>query len=883
VLNTLRYTLASVFRSGRMNRALDDEIAHHIEMETAQNIASGMTPAEARRQAMLAFGGVQSLREAHRDGRGTRWLADLAADARHSFRTLARTPALTAAAILTLALAIGADTAIYSAVNAVLVRPLPFRQPDRLVMVGENNRDFLWHMSDAAPANYLDWRARVAGFRDAMAYAHFSLNATLMVDGAPRLVPIARVTGNFFSVLGVTLERGEGFTDADTWSTGLPRIVISDRLWRALGGDPGLVGHTLPVDGRPATVVGIAPRGFAFPTPDIDLWTPMGWTKDDAAERSFRRAHWLRVIARLQPGVSVAGANAQLMVVAEQLKSEYPETNRIMEAELQPLHRFLAGDTRLPLLVLLGAVSLLLLIACANCASLSLIRAASRSREIAIRAALGAGRSRLVRQAFAESLVLSAIGGAAGLGLGWGGTHVLTILLPPNGSLLPVDTVALDWRVALYVVAVSLACGILFGIAPALWASQRAPGDALATSSRGASASVQIRRWGARLAIAEVAIALALSVAAGLLVRSYAKLQGVDPGFDPTNVLAASIELPGNRYDNQPPIRQFFDQLIERVRGFPGVTDVAAVSRLPLTAPGWSSAFSIDGVSGGNFGATLLHRQVTADYFHTMRVPLRQGRVFTIADAGPPYVVVINDVFARQYFNGADPVGQRICFDQKPDSNSTWRTIVGVVGSEHQVTPGTPPGIEVIAPFTQEISHAMSVVARTRGDPMALAPLVRGAVRDLDPQLAITRIETMSAVRSLSMARDRFLMTLVSMFGMLGVVLAVVGVYGVLAELARERMREMGIRIALGARSRTVQWLIVRRGLLFGAAGVGLGLVLALAGTRGLARLLFGITPLDAGTYAVVGLALLGATLVASWLPAWRSSHVDPIAILREE
>ncbi len=883
MLSKLRYALASVLRSGRMNRALDDEIAHHIELETAQNIARGMPPAEARRQAVLTFGGVQSVREAHRDGRGTRWLSDCGADIRRSFRTLARTPALTVAAVLTLALAIGADTAIYSAVNAVLVRPLPFRQPDRLVMIGENNKDFLWHMSDAAPANYLDWRARVAGFQDVMAYANFGLNVTLMVDGAARLVPVGRVTGNFFSVLGVDLQRGEGFTDADTWTTGTSRIVISDRLWSALGRDPGLVGRTIPVNGQPAMVVGVAPRGFAFPTAAIDLWTPLGWTKEDAAHRSFRQAHWLRVIARLRPGVTVAGANAQLGAVAQQLKSQYPETNRIMEAELQPLHRFLAGDTRLPLLVLLGAVSLLLLIGCANVASLSLIRAASRSRETAIRAALGARRSRLVRQAFAESLVLSAIGGAAGLGLGWVGTRVLTVLLPPDGSLLPVDTVSLDWRVTLYVVGVSLACGLLFGIAPAVWASHRAPADALAASSRSASANVQVRRWGARLAVAEVAIALALSVAAGLLVRSYAQLQGVDPGFDPANLLTASIQLPGNRYGDGAPLRQFFDQLLERVRGFPGVSDVAAVTRLPLTLPGWSSAFSIAGASGGNFGASLLHRQVTADYFRTMRVPLRAGRGFTAADAGPPYVVVINDVFARDYFKGADPVGQRICFDTKPDSNSTWRTIVGVVGSEHQVSPGTPAAIEVIAPFSQEASSAMSVVARTRGDPMALAPLVRAAVRDLDPQLAITRIETMTEIRARSMARDRFLTTLVSLFGMLGVVLAVVGVYGVLAELARERMREMGIRIALGAQSRAVQWLIVERGLLFGAAGVGLGLALALAGTRGLARLLFQVPPRDPGTFAVVAVALLAATVVASWLPAWRSGRVDPIAILREE
>ncbi|HKE92504.1 MAG TPA: ABC transporter permease, partial [Gemmatimonadales bacterium] len=852
-------------------------------LQTEQNIANGMTPGEAHRQAVLAFGSVQSLREAHRDGRGTRWLSDLRADVRHSFRTLARTRALTAAAILTLALAIGADSSVYSAVNAVLVRPLPFRRPERLVLIGENNKDFLWHMADAAPANYLDWRARVAGFQDVMAYVHFGLTATLMIDGTPRLVPVARVTGNFFSVLGVVPERGEGFTDADTWDTGTPRIVLSDRLWTALGRDPTIIGRTIPVDGRATRVVGVAPRGFTFPQPNIDLWSPVGWSKDDAAQVFFRRAHWLRVIARLKSGVSAEQANAQLRAVAEQLKIEYPATNRIMEAELQPLHRFLAGDTRLPLLVLLGAVTLLLLIACANVASLSLIRAASRSREIAIRAALGAGRSRLVRQAFAESLVLSAVGGAAGLGLGWVGTRILTLLLPPDGSLLPVDTVALDWRVTLYVVGVSLACGMLFGIAPAVWASRRAPGDALATSSRGSSANVQVRRWGARLAVAEVAIALALSVAAGLLVRSYAKLQGVDPGFDPTNVLTASIELPGNRYGDGAPIRQFYDQLLERVRGFPGVTDAAAVTRLPLTEPGWSSAFSIAGASGGNFGASLLHRQVTPDYFRTLRVPLRAGRWITTADAGPPYVVVINDVFAREYFKGADPVGQRICFDQQPDSNSTWRTIVGVVGSEHQVTPGTAPEIEAIAPFAQEASHAMSVVARTRGDPMALAPLVRSAVRDLDPQLAITRIETLSDIRATSMARDRFLMTLVSMFGMLGVVLAVIGVYGVLAELARERMREMGIRLALGAQGRAVQWLIVRRGLLFGAAGVGLGLALALAGTRGLARLLFQVPPSDPLTFAVVASALLAATIVASWLPAWRSSHVDPVAILREE
>ena len=612
------------------------------------------------------------------------------------------------------------------------------------------------------------------------------------------------------------------------------------------------------------------------------MWQPIGWRKDQQSLISFRRAHWLRVVARLAPGVSLAQASSQLRLVAEQLKAEYPVTNRIMEAELAPLHRFLVGDTRLPLFVLLAAVGLLLLIAAANVGNLQLVQAASRQRELAVRVALGAGRIRLMRQTFTENLLLAVIGGALGLIVGWSGAHLLLTLQPADGSMLPVDQVVMDWRVAAFVTVISVTCGIGFGLMPAVWATRRAPNEALQSGGRGGSEGMRVRRWGEKLAVIEVAIALALVLGAGLLVRSYGRLMSVDPGFDPENVLATTIELPPTRY-NGAATEEFFDEAVRRVRALPGVVSAAAVTQLPLTVPGWSSDFSIDGPSAGHYSVNLVHRQVTAGYFATMRVPLLRGRVFTEGDRGPPYIVVINDEFARAYFKGRDPLGQRITFDKTPDSTSTWRTIVGVVGSEHQVSPATPPAYEAIAPFTQESSTLMSIVARTKGDPMSIAPPIRRVIAEMDPRLAIVSIRRMTEVRAASMSRDRFLMTLLSMFGVIGLVLAIVGVYGVVAQLVRSRMREMGIRIALGARGRSVQWLIIRRGLVITTIGVALGAAAAPLGTRVLARLLYGVSAMDLPTLGLVAALLFAASLLASWLPALRSGRVDPVTILRDE
>ena len=885
MLDRLKYAMRALLARRQVERELDEEIALHVSLATQQNIERGMPPGEARRQALLAFGGRDELREAHRDRRGTRWFEDTLADVRYSARALRRNPGLVIAAVLTLALGMGANTAIFSAVSAVLLRPLPFARPDRLVMVGENDREFLWHMADAAPANYLDWRARVGAFEDAMAYTDYPVSVTLMIGGSPELASTAMVTGNFFSVLGVRPEAGRSFRDDETWSTGAPVVMISDRLWRQrFGGNPAIVGTSLQVNGKPATIIGVAPPGFSLPGPWFDVWAPFGWRKDEVGADWFRRAHWVRVVARLRDGVTIDRAQSELRAVADQLKTEYPATNRIMDAELAPLHTFLVGDVRLPLLALLGAVSLLLLLACANVGNLLLVRASTRQREIAVRSALGAGRWRLARQALTESVTLSLIGGASGVLLGWWGTHALLALQPADGaSVLRVYTAGFDWRVAAYAMGVSIASGMLFGVAPAVWASHRDPNEALNAAGRATSGSPRMRRWGERLAVGEVAIALALAVAAGLVVRSYDNLRRVPPGFDSRNVFTAELSISPSRYDSSAKVQAFYDALLARVRALPGVSSAAAVTTLPLTAPGWSSDFSIEGQSAGHFGASLLHRQITPDYFRTMRVPLLRGRVFSDADRGPLNVVVINEAFARAYFAGQDPIGQRIAFDRVPTDKSVWRTIVGVVGDEHQTTPATPPAIEVIAPFAQEMARQMFVVVKTEGEPMAIAPAFRRVVAELDPQLAIEGMRSMDDVRAASMARDRFLMMLLAMFGVVGLALAVVGVYGVIAQLARGRTREMGIRIALGARGSTVQWLIVRRGLLLCAAGVAIGGVAAWYGTRAMGGLLFGIGPNDPLTFMALAAVLIGAGLVASWVPAMRAGNVDPVSVLREE
>jgi putative ABC transport system permease protein len=875
--------LRAAFRPGRLERDLEEEIRLHLELETEQNLKAGLSPEEARRRALIAFGGVQATREAHRDARPLSWLEDALADARHALRGLRRSPVLGAAAVITLALGLGANTAIFSAVNAVILRPLPFPDADRLVSLGEDNPEYGWRHAQVAPANLLDWREQVPAFADVAASVDFALTATLTGEGDPRLLQSTQVTGNFFSVLGVPAQLGRTFRPEETWQTGERVAVISDRLWRnVFGAAPGLVGRTVELNDRRVQIVGVMPPGFAYPAEGVDVWLPTAWDPADGEHTFFRRAHWLRAVARLKPGFELDEARAQLQAVVRRLQRQYPATNRVMGADLLPLHDWIVGDTRRPLLVLLGAVGLLLLIACANVGNLLLAHAGGHEREVAVRLALGAGKGRLVRQALTESLVLAALGGLAGVALGAWGTRALAALQPPD--MLPVRHLGMDRSVLGFLSLLALGAGLLFGTAPALWSGRRLPAEALKEGGRGGSAGGRARRWGDTLVVAEVALALVLTVGAGLLLRSFRQLRRVEPGFDGTGVLTVTLTLPSARYDGGDKSVVFWNALVRRAASLPGVDAAAATSNLPLSPPHWTSDFSVAGRAPDAYGVDAVHREITPEYFRVMRVPVLRGRGFTDQDrSDAPPVVLINQALARKYFAHEDPVGRRVTFDRAPDSTSVWRTIVGVVGDEHQTTLTQDPKIEFLAPVAQDRRLGMTLILRTAGDPLALAPAARRLVAELDPKLAIETVATMDAVQAHSLATQRFLMTLLLLFAGTGLLLAVVGVYGVMAQVAKGRIREMGIRMALGARASEIRWLVARHGLRLAGLGLALGVGGALMGTRAMRTLLYAVPPADPVTFLAVPALLILTALAASWIPAARASRADPVTVLRVE
>ncbi|MDX2056231.1 MAG: ABC transporter permease [Gemmatimonadales bacterium] len=880
-------------RPGESAADADQELEAMIEEEVRHLVARGSSPADARAAAMARLGDRpaqardrvrQSSTQRDRRARWREWIGDAVADGRRAARSLRKSPGLATAAIVTLALAIGANTSIFSAVNAVLLRPLPFADPDRLVALWEENPDFGWYQQDAAPANMMDWREQAGVFSDVGGYASFMEASTLTGRGEPVLLRDQRVTGNFFAVLGVRPALGRVFRDEETWQTeGIAAVILSDRAWRErFGADPAIVGQTIQLSGQAVEVVGVLPRDFVIPGTDPDLWRPMGWPAAARSQTWFRRAHWIRVVGRLAPGATPESANAGLQVVVSRLQRDYPETNTRMGAGLTPLHEFLVGKTRLPLLVLLGAVGVLLLIACANVANLLLVRAAGREREVALRLALGAGRGRLIRQSLAESAVLTGLGGAAGLALGVWGTRILTALQP--AGLLPVSGIATSWTVLGYGLAVTAGCAIVFGLAPIWWGDRRAPGDALRDESRTTSGTTRSRRFGDGLLVTQVGLALALTLGAGLLARSYVQLQRVEPGFDPRRVLTVSIALPGTRYDSTAKVVEFYSRLRRETASQPGVVATAIVSKVPLGPASWTSEFAIDGREPIAPGTEILHREIGGDYLGVMRVPLLAGRMLTDLDrSDAPLVAVVNQAFARTHFPGGDPIGSRITFDRTPDSTSAWRTIVGVIGDERQSSLSLPARPEVFTTVDQEPRNAMILVARTEGPPTPLGPAIRRIVAEIDPALALTAIRTMEDVRGLSLARDRFLAILVSTFAVVGLILGLVGTYGVVAQLVQRRHRELGIRIALGARAGQVRWLVLRHGVSLALIGVVIGLTAALAATGAIRSLLYDVAPVDPITFVTVPTLVLLTAAAASWIPALRASRAAPSEVLRSD
>ncbi|MGH7553422.1 MAG: ABC transporter permease, partial [Longimicrobiales bacterium] len=652
-------------------------------------------------------------------------------DLRFGVRGIVRNPGFAIAVALVLALGIGANTAIFSAVNAVLLRPLPVHEPDRLVQVWEENPEKDWYKQVAAPANFLDWRDQVEAFKDVAAQSGGGM-VTLTGVGDPELLWAAWVTGNFFDVLGVRALHGRAMRFEETWADAQRVVVLSEGLWaRLFARDPSVVGRMLTLGDVSYEVIGVMPAGFTagigmptFSGDQLDVWLPQRWDPAAPTQVWFRRAHFLRVIARLEDGVTHEQANAQLQVVVERLERDYPETNRLMGAGITPLHEFLVGEAKAPLVILLGATALLLLLACANVANLMLVRATGRTRDVALRTALGAGRGRIVRQMLVESVLLAGLGGALGVAAGAAAVRALTALQPPGS--LRLNDVTLDGRVLAFALVVTLASGILFGLVPALRGARIDAGATLKEGSRTTGGRGN-RRVGQLLVVSEVALALMLVIGAGLLLRSFVSLRQVDPGFDMEDRISIALSLPQARYDDDAKIIAFVDELSKRLGGLSGVNGVTHTSRLPLGGAAWTSDFVIEGRSPDEYGSEIAHRPVAANYFETFGVPVLRGRGFEEADrVSAEFVVVINETLARRFFPNEDPLGRRLSFDRVPTDSSVWLRIVGVVGDEHQDGLHVPPRIEAFEIFGHtDFQNFFYLVLRTNREPGELAASIR--------------------------------------------------------------------------------------------------------------------------------------------------------------
>ena len=815
--------------------------------------------------------------------RGVTVLETTGQDVRYAIRMLRRNPGFGLAAVAVLGLGIGATTAIFSAANAFFFRPLPFRDAERLVMLYETNPEFNWTDAYLAPANALDWREQVEAFEDVALYSEFEGRVVYVRNGEPELLGLAQVSGNFFEVLGVPAVVGRTPRWEETWEGRDDVVVLSHDLWRThFGSDASIVGRQIELGSRTVEVLGVMPRGFTFPGDGVQLWTPFGWPESNREQVFFRRAHWVRGIARVAPGVSLAEADAQLQVVVQRLQQTYPETNRVMGAGQASLRDFLIRDVRRTLLVLLGAVTLLLLLACTNVANLLLVRANGRRREIALRHVLGAGRARVARQMLTESLILAVGGGAAGLGIGWAGVRLMQRLSPVG--IEGATVLALDHRVVLFTFAVSVASAVLFGMAPALRTSGGRMHETLKEGGRGRTTSRESNRVTGTLVAAEVALALLLATGAGLMVRSFWLLRHVDPGFRTDDVIAVQFNVPAVRYRDRAEVLDFQQRFAEALEARPGIDRVGLIGQLPLNGTSWSSQFQARGWPPDRLGFEILHRRADNGYFEALDIPLIRGRLFEPTDPPDgPYVVVINETFAREHFPGEDPIGQWIAYDRAAGPESTWYQIVGIVGDQQQTTPRDPARAEVFENARQDWERSNWVVVRTAAGADAVIPTIRATLRELDPLIPLADIRALRDVWRRSMAREQFVLVLLGVFAAMALLLAVVGVYGVTAQALRRRTSEIGVRMALGAGAPDVVGLMLRQALGVVAVGLVAGLGAALLLARALRSLLYGVQPGDPGTLAAVAALLGGVALFASWLPARRASGVDPAISLREE
>lgn len=799
-------------------------------------------------------------------------------DLRYGARMLRKNPAFALTVVAVLALGIGANTTIFSVVNAVLMEPLPYKEPDRLIRLWESNPGGGRTELPASVPNFKDWQSQQSVFEQLAAseLATFNLTGT----GEPERVAAASITANLIPVLGVSPILGRNFLPEEE-QTGHNRVVLlSHGLWqRQFGGDPSLLDKTVQLNGESYTVIGIMPAEFQFPGMR-ELWVPL--TLDPAKEpwRADRTNRNLAVFGRLKPDVTPDQAMAEMNLVAQRLEEQYPQSNNGWGVNLRTFYDWIVPEeVRRSMLVLFVAVGLLLLIACANVANLLLARARTRQREIAIRVALGASRGRLMRQVLIESLLLASLGGLSGLLLTLWGTRLITSGNTQNIARL--SETRIDGRVLGFTLVISMITGLIFGLAPAWWSSQLNPTEKL--NEGGRSDSGRITHWlRGTLVVAEVTLALALLVTAGLMIRSFVNLQAVPLGFAPKNILTMQISLPGSKYGQREQRVNFFDKLLERMRTVPGVTDAAATTHPPSTTGSWTVEIAVEGGDAASNQAPLSAdaRAVTPHYFGTMRIPLLQGREFIEQDRNNQTLnLIVSDTFARRYWPNEDPIGKRF----RPGTNNPFGTVVGVVGNVRNSNLQEEAQPTVYFPYGYIGMPGLVVVARTTTQPETLAAALRAQVRESDNEQPVYNIRTMEQIVSNATAQPRFQTVLLSLFSIVALLLAAVGIYSVMAYLVRQRRREIGVRMALGAGARDILKMVIRQGMRPVLLGVVLGVAGSFALTRLMKSLFFGVGATDPLTFIMVALLLIGVAFLACYLPARRATKVDPSIALRQE
>ena len=890
MLSDFLFRLRALFRRGAMEAEMDEELRSHFENQVEKFVASGLPREEALRRARLEFGGHEQLKEECRDARGVSVIETLLQDLRYALRMLRNNPGFAAVAILTLALGIGANTAIFSVIDSVLLRPLPYQDPAGLVMVWENNSQHPNPHNTVSPPDFLDWRSRNSAFAEMAAI--FDQHANLTGNGLPQEVVLQDVSANFFSVLGVNPILGPGFTSENGRAGHDKVVIISYGFWKErFGSDTEIIGKTLVLNGHPLAVVGVAPQNFtwfikdgSFTGAKPEMWSPFVFPASFSNRKDIGR--FLSVVARLKPGVTAAQAQSQMNAIAARIAEEYPDFNGYWGANVVPVHDQISGELRPALLVLFGAVAFVLLIACANVSSLLLARASAREREIAVRTAMGASPWRIASQLLTESVLLALIGGAIGVALAIWGTDLLLAVSPRN--LLDLRSIPIDWRVLTFAAGATLIAGLLFGFLPSYISAHSGISETLKEGGRGSSAGIKRRFVRSAFVVAQMCLALVLLAGSGLLIRSFIRLVGVDPGFDASHLLTFKISLPSSKYKTDPVQLAFFQQLLARISRLPGVSSASMDSFPPFS--GLGAATGVHVLSQPERSLMDLPvaavRVVGADYFPTMQIPLRAGRLFNNKELTEErHVVLINQAFADQYLHGVNPLGQKAVIYMKSleESQNTPSEIIGVVGDVRQMGLDTPAEPTVYWPHPELVMSGMTILVRTANDPLTLVSAVRNELQQMDPEQPMAAIATMDELLSGSLSRSRFTMLVLGVFAALALVLASVGIYGVIAYSVTQRTQEFGIRIALGASRRDVLRLVLGQGTRLTLLGIGMGIVAALVVTRLMATLLYGISATDPVTFTAVALLLALVALAACYIPARRATRVDPIVALRYE